>query len=467
MEFIPTILSGGAGTRLWPVSRTKFPKQFCDIFNSSLFQMTLDRLSKLGSPWVVTNEGLKVLTETALRNSAIPVEQALFEPKANNTAPAIAFLCKVLQQQGKQKSVVGIFPSDHLVDNAKNFEAAVKLGIECAQKGQVVTLGIKPTYPATGYGYIEITKDVFKTSGGLSAQPTKGFREKPNFDTAENFIAAGNFFWNAGMFIFEAATMIEHFKKWMPDLWAVIDTLAPNFNNLKEVYARCPSQSIDYGIMEKIKEQVCIPCDLGWSDVGSWDEIAKLKPSAPKTEVDSYRNYVFSESASIGDKVVGFIDVTDLIVIDTVDALLITKRDSSQKVKTLLEIILKSGPGRAGKLAAEHPFEIRPWGRFEVLRDTDGFKSKIIQVNPGQQLSYQSHAKRAEHWVIVKGNPEVTLDDVVHQLKPGENIYIPQGAKHRIRNPDKKEIVEFVEVQVGTYFGEDDIVRYQDDYKRV
>lgn len=459
MEFIPTILSGGAGTRLWPVSRTKFPKQFCEIFDQSLFRMTLDRLTRLGPPWVVTNESLKILTETVMRQGEVPVTQALYEPKANNTAPAIAFLCKVLLQKGKDKAVVGIFPSDHLVEKTANFEAAVKLGIECARMGQVVTLGIKPTYPATGYGYIEVANEAFKVAGGFKAQPTRGFREKPNEQTAEDFIQSGNFFWNAGMFIFEVQTMVDHFKKWMPELWSVMDTLAPTLGNLKEVYARCPSQSIDYGIMEKIKEQVCIPCDLGWNDVGSWDEIAKLQTTAESVQVDGKGNFVFSKQ----DKVVGFVDVSDLIVVDTADALLISRKGSTQKVKNLLETIQKNQDPRA----VEHPFEFRPWGRFEILRDTDAFKSKVIHVNPGQQLSYQSHAKRAEHWVIVRGNPEVTLNDVVHRLKAGESIYIPMGAKHRIRNPHASEVVEFVEVQVGTYFGEDDIVRYQDDYQRV
>jgi mannose-1-phosphate guanylyltransferase/mannose-6-phosphate isomerase len=464
MKFIPTILSGGAGTRLWPVSRTKFPKQFCDLFDQSLFRMTLDRLTQLGSPWVVTNESLKILTETVMREAAVPIPQALYEPKANNTAPAIAFLCKVLLQKGEDRAVVGIFPSDHLVEKTENFQAAVKLGIECAAQGQVVTLGIKPTFPATGYGYIEIAPDVFKAgAAGLKAQPTRGFREKPNEQTAEDFIQAGNFFWNAGMFIFEVRTMIGHFQKWMPELWSVMEQLKPDLSNLKEVYARCPSQSIDYGIMEKIKEQVCIPCDLGWSDVGSWDEIAKLQESADSFQVDASGNFVFSRQ----NKVVGFVDVSNLVVVDTADALLIARKGSTQKVKNLLESVAKAPNPKTSVVASEHPFEYRPWGRFEILRDTDAFKSKVIHVNPGQQLSYQSHAKRAEHWVITKGAPEVTLNDVIHRLKAGESIYIPTGAKHRIRNPHASDVVEFVEVQVGSYFGEDDIVRYQDDYQRV
>lgn len=459
MTFIPTILSGGSGTRLWPVSRTKFPKQFCELFDESLFKKTLIRLMPLGSPWVITNEALKSLTENALRETKIPFEQALYEPKANNTAPAIALLCKVFELRNETSAIAGIFPSDHLVENEKAFQQAVKLGIECAKKKQVATLGLKPTYPATGYGYIEVGSKPFSEQGSLKALPTMGFREKPNEQTAEDFIQAGNFFWNAGMFIFEIETMIGHFKKFMPDTWNVINELKADLSNLKEVYAKCPSQSIDYGIMEKLKEQVCIPCDLGWNDVGSWDEIAKLSKSDEIIETGGHGNFAFSKQ----NRVVAFVDTHELLVVDTADAILVTKKGSSQKVKHIIETL----NSRKDIRAHEHVFEYRPWGKFEVLRDTNDFKSKVIHVNPGQQLSYQSHAKRAEHWVIVKGHPEVVLNDVVHKLNPGENIYIPLGAKHRIRNTHPSEIVEFVEVQIGSYFGEDDIVRYQDDYKRV
>ena len=458
MEFIPTVLSGGSGTRLWPVSRTSFPKQFCDLFEESLFKKTLNRLKPFGSPWIVTNESMNILTKTVMRETGIPFDQALFEPKANNTAPAIALLCKVLEQKGKLQSIVGIFPSDHLIQNEENFAAALKLGQECAALGQVVTIGIKPTYPATGYGYIEVSPSVFLESKGLHALQTRGFREKPNEQTAEDFIQSGNFFWNGGMFLFKTETMIKHFKNLMPETWAAVDALNPDLSNLKSVYNHCPAQSIDYGIMEKLKEQVCIPCDLGWNDVGSWDELSKLIPTGKVIEVGGHGNFAFP----FRDRLITFIDTHELIVVDTADALLISKKGSTQKVKQIVETLNLKKDIRA----SEHPFEYRPWGKFEVLRDTASFKSKVIHVNPGQQLSYQSHKQRAEHWVIVKGSPEITLNDVVHHVKAGESIYIPLGAKHRIRNPHVSEVVEFVEVQVGTYFGEDDITRYQDDYQR-
>jgi mannose-1-phosphate guanylyltransferase/mannose-6-phosphate isomerase len=458
MEFIPTILSGGSGTRLWPVSRTQFPKQFCELFEESLFKKTLTRLKPFGSPWIVTNESLGVLTKIVMREAGIPENQALYEPKANNTAPAIALLCKVLSDRGHQDAIVGIFPSDHLIENEAAFASALKLGQACAERGQVATIGIKPTYPATGYGYIELSKDVFLAENGMRAQKTLGFREKPNTETAEDFIRSGNFVWNGGMFLFKTSVMIGHLKSFMPETWNVMGNLKADLSNLKEVYEKCPAQSIDYGVMEKLKDQVCIPCDLGWNDVGSWDEIAKLTRNTDIIEVGGHGNFAFPYR----DRVVAFVDTHELIVVDTEDALLITKKGSAQKVKQVIEQLDQ----RKDKRGHEHSFEYRPWGKFEILRDTENFKSKVILVNPGQQLSYQSHKHRAEHWVIVKGNPEVVLNDVVHKLKAGESIFIPQGAKHRIRNPHATDVVEFIEVQVGTYFGEDDIIRYQDDYQR-
>jgi mannose-1-phosphate guanylyltransferase/mannose-1-phosphate guanylyltransferase/mannose-6-phosphate isomerase len=458
MKFIPTLLSGGSGTRLWPVSRTQFPKQFCELFEESLFAQTLERLKPLGSPWVVTNQALKVLTETALKQAGIPLHQALYEPKANNTAPAIALLCKVLESQGEQKSIVGVFPSDHLIQHQERFLEAIRLGIECAQKGQVVTLGIQPTHPATGYGYIELRETLFLKQSHASAFYTAGFREKPTEEVAKTLLQAGNFYWNGGMFLFEVGTMIAHLQRFMPEIWAVMSELKSDLSNLADVYSRCPAQSVDYGIMEKLKEQVCIPCDLGWNDVGSWDEIAKLGKSSETLEVKGHGNFAFSPEG----RLVSFVDTQDLIVVDTADALLVAKKGSTQLVKQVVDQLQAKKDPRA----REHRFEYRPWGRFEILKDTERYKSKVIHVNPRQQLSYQSHAHRAEHWVITQGHPDVVLNDVVHRLAPGESIYIPQGAKHRIRNPSPDTVVEFIEVQVGTYFGEDDIVRYQDDYQR-
>lgn len=455
---IPVILSGGSGTRLWPVSRASLPKQFALFFNESLLAKTLKRLKPFGSPWVITHHSMKVLTEKCFKDLHIPTEQILLEPEARNTAPAIALLCKVLEQRGLAEEVVGVFPADHLIENETAFGQALKLAERCARDGQIVTLGLHPTFPATGYGYIETASQALLSDSGLTAYKTAGFREKPNLETARTFVKSGKHFWNGGIFVFKVKTMIHALNTLMPELQEALKPLKADLSNLEEAYSKAPGQSIDYGVMEKTEEQACIPCEIGWSDIGSWDELMRLLPaSEPALEQDSKNNAVFSKQ----DKTYAFVGVDDLIVVDTADATLIAKKGSTQKVKEIAEQLKAKGHPRL----SEHPFEYRPWGYFEILRDTADFKSKVIRVDPGQQLSYQSHKKRAEHWVLIKGEAEVVLNDEVKRLKPGESIYIPMGAKHRMRNPGK-ETLEFVEVQVGTYFGEDDIIRYQDDYKR-
>ena len=252
--------------------------------------------------------------------------------------------------------------------------------------------------------------------------------------------------------------MITAFKKHMPELWSEISLIKSDRSNLDTVYASLKNQSLDYGIMEKITNQVCIPCDIGWSDVGSWDEVSRLRPSTPPPiEQNAQKNWVAGQP----EKIYSFVGVEDLIVVDTADALLVSKRGETEQVRELLNRVSQEGH----VAATSHVFEHRPWGYFEVLKDTPRFKSKIIRVEAGQRLSYQSHQHRAEHWVIVKGNPEVVLNDVTLKLKAGESIFIPQGAKHRIIN-STLESVELIEVQVGDYFGEDDITRYSDDYGR-
>ena len=464
---IPVIISGGSGTRLWPVSRASYPKQFCEFYDRSFLKESLERLNKLGQSRILTVESMKGLTLRTAKDFNIPEAHLIYEPMGKNTAPAIALLCHLLSLEGKQDEIAGIFPADHLISDQKSFQAAVELAITCAKSGSVVTLGIQPNYPATGYGYIEVTDSVVGESKTLKAFAVKGFREKPTKAVAEEFLKSGQFYWNAGMFVFKVSTMINAFKEFLPDLWKRIETIKPDMSNAKVQYANCENISIDYGIMEKLKNQVCIPCDIGWSDVGSWDELARLSDEFPELTTGAQAN-VFSDSStgnyvfSIKPKVVGLIGVNQLLVIDTPDALLVARRGDSQKVKEILDQVKKAGLPEA----TEHPFEIRPWGGYENLADTENFKVKRITVDAGQQLSYQSHTKRAEHWVVVEGTAEVVLNEVTHKLKSGESIFIPIGAKHRMRNPGTTPLI-FVEVQTGIYFGEDDIVRYQDDYNRI
>jgi len=382
----------------------------------------------------------------------------VYEPAAKNTAPAIALLCKALALRGALDEVVGVFPADQLVDDEGAFHRAVARGVGFARQGEVVTLGVIPTFPATGYGYIE-------TDGKLAdgAFKASGFREKPNEETARDFIARGGFFWNAGMFIFKVSKMIEHLKHFAPDIWTAIDAVKPDFSNLDAIYKSVRSVSIDYAVMEKLSSHVCIPCDFGWSDLGTWDAIANVMSQSAKRDKNfvgagfESSNFVFP----IENKTYGFVGVEDLIVVDTADALLITRKGSSERVKEIVDQLKK----QSVQSATQHSFEVRPWGQFEVLRDNADFKSKTIVVDSGAQLSYQSHAKRAEHWIIVKGSGEVVLNDEIIPVTAGTHVHIPLGAKHRMRNTGAVPL-HFVEVQLGAYFGEDDIVRYQDDYAR-
>ncbi|MEM7048982.1 MAG: mannose-1-phosphate guanylyltransferase/mannose-6-phosphate isomerase [Acidobacteriota bacterium] len=455
---IPAVLSGGSGTRLWPVSRASFPKQFNLLLDESLLLKTLRRLQPLGEPRVIAVRGSEHLTGTTLEQAGIAPDRALYEPSARNTAPAVALLCRQLELEGRRDEIVGIFPADHLIADQAAFEAAVEIAARCASEGPVVTLGIRPTEPATGYGYIEVSDQLLVGEPPLAAYRSLGFREKPDRQTAEDFLAAGRFFWNAGMFVFRADTMIAAFERFMPELWSGLRRLRSDLGNLAEVYGDLPSESLDYGIMEKLEELATVPCGIGWSDLGSWDEVARVRSSGENVvEVEGEGNFVFPH----GSRVYGLAGVSDLRIVDTADALLITRRGATQGVKEVVRQLAAAGRSEAH----QHAFEERPWGSFEILRDSDRFKSKILRVAPGQRLSYQSHRHRSEHWVIVQGTPRIVLDGEILAPSAGEAVFIPQGAKHRIENPGA-EVVEIVEVQIGSYFGEDDIVRYEDDYDR-
>lgn len=464
---IPVILSGGSGTRLWPVSRASYPKQFCDFFDNSFLSSTIQRLKALGPVHVLTTKNMDTLTRRAVTREGLDVRNVLFEPMAKNTAPAVALLCHVLEQRGLADEIAGVFPSDHLIGNEEAFLSAVRVAEKVARDGFVVTLGVQPSSPATGYGYIEVTDAAVGGENGVRAMGVAGFREKPSHEVAKSYVDSGRHFWNAGMFVFRVRDMIEAFQKHQPQLWSKIAAIDPELKNASYNYALVEGISLDYAIMEKSVKQACVPCDMDWSDVGSWDEMARLnsdgdhphtKTRAEVFSLNSDNNFVYS----VHNKVIGLIDVTDVMIVDTPDALLVTRKGSSQKVKELVDAMREAGQPEA----TEHPFETRPWGRFEILSDEKDFKAKKITIDPGAQLSYQSHSHRSEHWVMIAGSAEVVLDEKVIPLARGQFVHIPEGSKHRIRNPGKTPLI-FVEVQTGTYFGEDDIVRYQDDYNRI
>lgn len=465
MKFIPVILSGGSGTRLWPVSRTRYPKQFCELLEKPLQTLTIERLQGYGAGLLVTSEKLRDLTEKDILQNKLKIEKVLYEPIGKNTAAAVALACKYLQLQGRVDEIAGVFSSDALVLKHLEFDRALQAATESAAEGYVVTLGIKPRNAETGFGYIQVKERALNTQ---RATEVLRFHEKPTLDKAQSFVKDGHYFWNAGIFVFRISRMIELFKKHEPSVWSVIETLKSDLSNINDIYGKIKNISLDYAIIEKLSADNlrCVPCDIGWSDVGSWDALVEVTEGLPfsarslkkqPVQIAAKSNAVFSNQ----NKKYSVVGCDDLIVVDTADALMVCKKGESQKVKDLVDTLKVSDE----KITNEHVFENRPWGRFEILHDESYFKSKIIRVEPGQKLSYQSHAHRAEHWVMVKGDAVVVLDDKEHLVKQGEHIFIPQGAKHRVLN-NTSTAVEFIEVQVGTYFGEDDIVRYQDDYGR-
>jgi mannose-1-phosphate guanylyltransferase/mannose-6-phosphate isomerase len=457
MALISVIMTGGSGTRLWPVSRRKKPKQLVPILGEPLQTQTVKRLlgfSKLG---LVGSKILKYDSDKSLLGLGLTDYFYLAEPQGRDTAAAIALTCFWLKLKGQEQDVVGVFPADHLVSKTDEFKKLILNAEKLALQSKVVTLGIKPDFAATGFGYLEVDDKV--QSGAL---PVRKFHEKPSTEKAESFLKAGNFFWNGGIFVFQVSTMLKHLETHLPRLFKSMSALKADLSNIDLIYSEIESISIDYGVMEKLTSEqlVCLPANIGWSDVGSWDavtELADIESQNCLVQVNAKNNFVFAQNK----KVYATLDVDDLIIVDTKDALLVTKKGSSQKVKNLGEALKI----KFAQVLENHVDEDRPWGTFEVFQDEPHFKLKKIKVSPGQQISYQSHAQREEHWLLVKGVGEIILNDQVIPVKAGSYQKIPLGAKHRIRNTGS-ETIEFVEVQLGTYFGEDDIVRYQDDYQR-
>ena len=459
---IPVVLSGGSGTRLWPVSRASWPKPFCELFDEALYQKTLKRLLPLGSPWTVTVQGLQARTREACGQLRLPDSQVIYEPFGRSTAPAIALLCHLFSLQGKGEEVVGVFPADHMVQDSEGLLHAVQLGAEYAARGAVVTLGMAPTGPAVNYGYI-----VAANAGPVQEEPrvltAERFVEKPDEDTARQLLATGNCLWNAGVFLFRIRTMARHFQALLPELWQRIESIDDAGSNLACVYEEIEPISLDHGIMERLRSLLCIPCDIGWSDVGSWEEVSTLSGESAGAHVfpqNAHDNYVYPRAS----KVYGLAGVNDLIIVDTDDALLVTRKGQSQQVREIVEAMSRKGLPAATQ--HDHRFDTRPWGRYEVVAAQDHFKAKLITVMPHARLSYQSHQHRDEHWIVVRGAGKVILEGVARNVKAGDYIFVGKGSRHRMVNPYDSDL-QFVEIQLGSYFGEDDITRYEDDYQRL
>ena len=451
------ILCGGSGTRLWPISRTLMPKQFVKLFsNKSLFQLTVDRNSKVcDSSYIVSNTEQYFLALDQLEELGKVKNKYLLEPIGRNTAPAIALACMNLDYD----EIVLVTPSDHLIKNEIEYEKVLEKAKEFANDNKLVTFGITPTFAETGFGYIE-SKNTFDV---------KAFHEKPDFKTATSYLEAGNYYWNSGMFMFKAGVFLEELQKYSPEIFDTSKQALQNATKDEIIRIKhddmfnIPEDSIDYAVMEKSNIVKVIPSNINWSDVGSFDA---LYDELPKDEngntinpnhigIDSKNNLVYGN-----DRVIATVDMEDCIIVDTGDAILISKKGSSQKVKQVVNEIRKTT-----QLHNIHLTGHRPWGTYTVLEESAGYKIKRIEVKPGCRLSLQKHFHRNEHWIVVSGTATVTVGNETRLVRPNESTYIKMGEIHRLENQGKIPVV-LIEAQVGEYTGEDDIVRISDDFKR-
>lgn len=442
------ILCGGSGTRLWPLSRTLMPKQFIRLFNAkSLFDLTLRRNVHAQKTIIVCNEAHYFLALDECGGKKI--DKFILEPFGKNTAAAITFAALCCDED----EILLITPSDHLIEDEAEYKKALLIAQSYANQNFLVTFGIKPSEPNTGYGYIKADKN----------GDVERFIEKPNLETAVKFIKEGEYYFNSGMFCFKAGVFLNEMKKYAPsivkDVTAAIKGSVNEPNLLKispNFMDKIEDISIDYALMQKSLNIKMVPLDAGWSDMGSFDELSKkMKSDGEPLQIDASENFV------IAKKPTALVDVQNLLVVDTEDALLIAKKGSSQKVKEVYKHFSNSLP----EICEAHTSVYRPWGSYEVLGEGNGYKMKKIIVKPGKRLSLQKHFKRNEHWIVVEGEALVTIDSDKTPLKQNESIYIKKEQTHRLENTANTDLI-VIEVQTGEYLGEDDIVRISDDYDR-
>jgi mannose-1-phosphate guanylyltransferase/mannose-6-phosphate isomerase len=472
MKIIPVILSGGSGTRLWPLSRKQYPKQFLALDSQkSLLQETILRLNgvkNIESPIIVCNINHRFIVAEQLNEIDVLDSSILLEPVGRNTAPAIAAAAKyVTQQQKKDKVILIVLSADHLIRDIKAFHNAINVAIESAKKEKIVTFGVIPTEANIGYGYIKTFAEKYN-----GTYKVESFEEKPDQITANQYLEKGNYLWNSGMFVLDPHVLLKELSIYSNDILNLISLSVTNakkdmdFIRLEaQSFIKCPNISIDYAIMEKSHKIVAVPLDAGWNDIGSWqslhDEGARdKKGNVTKGDVylkDTSNSYIHSSSRFIAT-----IGIDNLIIIDTPDALLVSTKEKTHLVKNI-----PSKLNKEGRSEHDHQRKVyRPWGWYDSIESGKNFQVKRLHVKQQAKLSLQMHLKRAEHWVVVSGTATVTNGDKVFKLKKGESTFIPIGVKHSLANYSKQPL-EIIEVQSGIYLGEDDIVRYEDIYGRI
>lgn len=456
---INLILCGGSGTRLWPISRTLLPKQFVPLFSGeSLFQKTVDRNQNFCDDFlIVSNQEQYFLALDQMQTLNLKsTPRFVLEPMGRNTAPAIALSCLALDSE----ELVFVTPSDHLIKNQAAYENAVAQAVQLAQQDQLVTFGIRPHYAETGFGYIE-----------ADGNQVLSFKEKPDQAVAESYLAQGNYYWNSGMFCFKAGVFLQELKQHAPQMYdaclqAFEETEKGEFLRIPtDAMQAIPEDSIDYAVMEKSQHVKVVPSDIGWSDVGSFEALSAELPCDENGNTQTEHSVLLNAKNNLilgQNRLISLVDVENLMVIDTDDALLIAPKGSGQKIKQVVDLLKQQG----SELPKIHQTAHRPWGTYTVLESEDKYKIKRIVVKPGKRLSLQKHLHRSEHWVVVSGTATVTVGDKTQLVRPNESTYIPIGEKHRLENNGQLDLI-LIEAQVGEYTGEDDIIRFEDNYGRI
>lgn len=470
---IPVIMSGGSGTRLWPLSRKLYPKQFLSLSgDKSMLQETLARLGgiDLQPPVIICNDDHRFIVAEQLRELDISDAEIILEPIGRNTAPAIAVAAfNALKSSDKKKDedpLLLVLAADHVIEDVTAFHQAISNARVLADQGKLVTFGIVPDKAETGYGYIKRGSNVSSQGYEVDA-----FFEKPDLETAESYLLSGDYFWNSGMFLFKASRYLEELNKFRPDIYtaceASVESMDDNVDFMRlneDDFSLCPAESVDYAVMEKTEEAVVVPLDARWNDIGSWSALWDIREKDNSGNVlvgDVVLHDVNDSYFHASSKLVTAVGVDNLVIVETADAIMVSTKDRVQDVKSIVGQLNQEGRQET----VIHRQASRPWGSYDCIDKGERFQVKRIVVKPGAALSLQMHHHRAEHWIVVKGTAQVTKDDDVFTLSENQSTYIPLGVKHRLENPGVVPL-EIIEVQSGSYLGEDDIVRYDDTYGR-